>query len=569
MLAADLDPGALSLVDEVFATFQARDKAPGVVYAIVAGGVPLHVGAVGGASPGGAPMHVDSVLRIASMTKSFTAAAALLLRDEGLLRLDEPVATYVPELASVRLPTADSPMPTIRMLLTMSGGLPTDDPWADREESMRPGDFSALLAGGLTFSAAPGTGFEYSNLGFVIVGRAITNIAGRPYRDVVRDRLIVPLGLTSTGFSVGEIPAANIVEGHFKVQEEWAVEPFAEPGEFSPLGGLFSSVRDLAVWAGGFADAFPARDEPEDAHPLSRASRREMQQLQRFNDVTVPATPAGVDVPAVRARASGYGLGLVATHDTRWGQIVGHSGGYPGYGSHVRWHVASGVGVIALGNGRYMPASEPASTALEVVLASLDAPSRRVTRWARTRELQAAVHQLVIAWDDGAADRVFASNVDTDLGREARRTAVREITAKLGAIEPVDVTKSVSANAAEIDWWIVGEHGRAKVELLLTPHAVPLVQEVEITFVADPTPQMEAAAVEAALALPGADATTLMDCIECADGSSATFRVRLGVDEWKIKVAADPETGVVSGTTVTATPPSSRRFDVSVDPENS
>ncbi|MCU1387938.1 MAG: hypothetical protein JWL72_1276 [Ilumatobacteraceae bacterium] len=569
MLAADLDPRVLAAVDDVFATFQTRDKAPGVVYAVVAGGVPLHVGAAGAASPGGGPMHADSVLRIASMTKSFTAAAALLLRDDGLLRLDEPIGTYVPELAGVRLPTTDSPLPTIRMLLTMSGGLPSDDPWADRQESMTPDDFSALLTGGVTFSASPGTGFEYSNLGYVIVGRAITNIAGRPYRDVVRDRLIEPLGLTSTGFSVGEVPAANVVEGHFKLGEDWAVEPFAEPGEFSPLGGLFSSVRDLAVWAGGFADAFPARGEPDDAHPLSRASRREMQQLQRFNDVTVPATHPGLDVPAIRARVSGYGLGLVATHDTRWGQIVGHSGGYPGYGSHMRWHVASGVGVIALGNGRYMPASEPASAALEVVLASLDAPSRRLTRWARTRELQRVVHQLVIEWDDTVADTIFASNVDADLGRDARRAAVGEVSAKLGAIASVDGAKAVSANAAEIDWWIVGEHGRAKVELLLTPQAVPLVQEMEITFVADPTARLEAAAVEAARALPGADEKVHVECVECADESSATFRVRLGVDEWKIKVVADAETGVVSATTVTATPPSARRFDVSADPENS
>ena len=565
MLAADLDPRALVVVDEVFAAFQSRDKAPGVVYAVVAGGVPLHVDAVGAASPGGAPMNVDSVLRIASMTKSFTAAATLLLRDDGLLRLDEPIATYVPELAGVRLPTTDSPMPTVRMLLTMSGGLPTDDPWADRQESMTPDDFSALLAAGLTFSAAPGTGFEYSNLGYVIVGRAITNIAGRPYREVVRDRLIEPLGLTSTGFAFGDVPGETVVEGHYKLGEEWAVEPFAAPGEFSPLGGLFTSVRDLAVWVGGFADAFPPRDAADDAHPLSRASRREMQQLQRFNDVTVPAPHAGLDVPAIRARVSGYGLGLVVTHDTRWGQIVGHSGGYPGYGSHMRWQVASGVGVVALGNGRYAPVSEPASAALEVVLASLDAPSRRVTRWGRVRDLQRAVHQLVIEWDDAVADAIFSSNVDADLSREARRTAVGEISAKLGAVGPVDAATAASANAAEIDWWIVGEHGRAKVELLVTPQAVPLVQEMEITFVADPTPKMVAAATEAAATLPGADAAVRLECVESSE-SSATFRVRLGVDEWKVKVVADPETGDVSGTTTTSTPPSARRFDVATDP---
>ena len=98
----------------------------------------------------------------------------------------------------MRLPTTDSPPITIRHLLTMTAGFPTDDPWGDRQQGLDLGAFSKLLAGGLSFAWAPGTRFEYSNTGYGILGRLITNVAGREYRDVVRERLLRPLGMDST-----------------------------------------------------------------------------------------------------------------------------------------------------------------------------------------------------------------------------------------------------------------------------------------------------------------------------------------------------------------------------------
>ena len=126
------------------------------------------------------------------MTKSFTASAVLLLRDEGALSLDEPVGTYVPELAGFRGATADSPLITVRHLLTMSGGLPTDDPWGDRLQGLPLDAFAELLGGGFTFAWPPGTAFEYSNLGYGILGRVLTNVSGQEYRDLIRDRLLHP-----------------------------------------------------------------------------------------------------------------------------------------------------------------------------------------------------------------------------------------------------------------------------------------------------------------------------------------------------------------------------------------
>ena len=155
-----------------------------------------------------------SVFRIASMTKSFTAATVLLLRDEGRLRLDDPIAEHVPELASLRYPTTDSPPITIRHLLTMTSGLPTDDPWGDRQQDLDLGEFSRLLAGGLSFVWAPGTRFEYSNTGYGILGRLVTNVAGAEYRDVVRERLLAPLGMASTGYLAAEVPPERLADGY-------------------------------------------------------------------------------------------------------------------------------------------------------------------------------------------------------------------------------------------------------------------------------------------------------------------------------------------------------------------
>src|SRR4029079_13864717 len=134
--------------------------------------------------------------------------------DEGRLRLDDEIATHVPELASVQLPTRDSPPITIRHLLTMTAGFPTDDPWGDRQQGLDLGEFSRLLRGGLSFAWAPGTRFEYSNLGYGILGRLITNVAGAEYREVLTRRFLEPLGMTSSGYLAEAFDPTRLARGY-------------------------------------------------------------------------------------------------------------------------------------------------------------------------------------------------------------------------------------------------------------------------------------------------------------------------------------------------------------------
>ncbi|HET9527931.1 MAG TPA: serine hydrolase domain-containing protein, partial [Pyrinomonadaceae bacterium] len=161
------------------------ERMPGAVMGIIVDGELVWVKAAGVREIGNnssettkAPVTPETVFRIASMTKSFTAMAILKLRDEGKLSLDDPAARYVPELANLPYPTSDSPAITIRHLLTHSEGFPEDNPWGDRQLAQSDETMRAWMKSGIPFSTAPGTAFEYSNYGFAILGQVIAKASG-------------------------------------------------------------------------------------------------------------------------------------------------------------------------------------------------------------------------------------------------------------------------------------------------------------------------------------------------------------------------------------------------------
>ena len=192
------------------------------------------------------------------MTKSFTASAVLALRDDGALNLDDPAEEHVPELRGWPLASPDSARVSLRHLLTMTAGFPTDDPWGDRQQGLPLEEFAKYLAGGVGFNWAPGTRFEYSNMGYAILGRIITAVTGAAYQDYIRDRLLRPLGMTSTGFEAAQFDPSVLARGYRREQgATWSEVPPEPCGAFAPMGGVFSCVRDLTRWVSGFAAAFP------------------------------------------------------------------------------------------------------------------------------------------------------------------------------------------------------------------------------------------------------------------------------------------------------------------------
>src|SRR6476620_2266622 len=161
-------------VDRLMKEYAVQAHAPGAAWGVIFDGQLAHTGVTGYRDLGAkAPVDADTVFRIAAMTKSFTAMSILKLRDEGKLSLDDPAERYVPELKALKYPTSDSPKITIRYLLSHSTGFPEDNPWGDQQLADSDEQLSQMLRRGIPFSTSPGTNYEYSNLGFAILGRVV------------------------------------------------------------------------------------------------------------------------------------------------------------------------------------------------------------------------------------------------------------------------------------------------------------------------------------------------------------------------------------------------------------
>lgn len=399
----------------------------------------------------------DSVYRIASMTKSFTAAAVLLLRDRGRLALDDTVRMHLPDFADTRT--------TIRDLLTMNAGFPTDDPWGDRHEPTPLVDFDALVRTGLPRIRGPREGFEYSNLGFALLGRIITTVTGREYTEFVTSELLRPLGMRSSEFDYRRIPADALATGYAGSAAGLREEPQTPPGAFSPMGGLHSTVRDLTRWTSGFLNAF---NDAGAAHPVAAETRREQQQPYNFARLAVRTEPEA------SASSLSYGYGLLAEEHSQLGRFVQHSGGYPGFGSYMRWHPMTGYAVVALSNRTYAPMGalvEQVSNALVADAAPLVPAFDRL--WPVTREAMTAAEALLVDWDDAVADAWFAHNLDLDQDRAERRQAVRALAA--GSVER-DEHSVTSRTPAHARWRARTEAGFVTLEVLMSPDPSPRIQ---------------------------------------------------------------------------------------------
>lgn len=490
-------PGARTLgaVDELFTERHRGGGSPGLVYAVhTRDGIAAYRGFGRYDDTGNLP-GADTAFRVASCTKSFTAAVVVILRDRGLLGLDDVVARYVPALSRLRVSTPDSPRITVRMLLTMSAGLPTDNEWADRQESLSAAGFHAMLRAGFRFTHTPDTAFEYSNLGYALLGQVIEAVTGRSYIEVVSTELLGPLGLASTGFDAGVPAGGGVATGYRKLERGWEGIPFSAPGAFSPIGGIFSTVTDLGRWAGWLGSAFDGGAATDaDVHcPLSQSSRRELQQLHRA------ILPASVPLPGSTARTGqsaestgvanrGYGYGLFVELDSRYGLVVSHSGGYPGFGSHMRWHPGTGLAVIGFENAKYAAVRVPAVRALDLLLderfAAEDA--NEPVLWPETRAAGQDVESLIRQWDDALAERIFASNVALDEPWESRR---RQLAAAVADIGPLTGDAGVfgapvrSSSPAHLVWTMSAERGALECEILLHPLDPPRIQLLKIAAV--------------------------------------------------------------------------------------
>ena len=457
-------------IDAACGAFAQQEKIPGLVAAIVQEGRLVHTTTFGLADIEGArSVTADTAFRIASMTKNMTALALLSLRDQGRLVLDAPLSQYVPQFASVPPATRDSRPVSLRDLMSHVAGFVTDDPWADRVLGMTPGTLDALIAGGTLFARAPGLAFEYSNLGYALLGRVLTNVSGEPYQAFVRRTILEPLGMVRTTFDAIDAARADFAWGYRLDEGSWSRERIEPDGEVGAMGGLATTVPDYARYVAFLLSAWPARDDPESG-PVRRSTVREMGLWH--------APPFLSDVVDGRASAaSAYGYGLVDSVDPTLGRRLHHSGGLPGYGSHVLMLPDRGWGVFAFGNRTYAPMSRLTLRIAEMLHEA--APKREPAR--PSAALTRAVEAVVAAYAAGrieGAEPALAENLLLDTPARFRNAELATLKQRLGegrldSIEPV--------HALAGRFTLVCARGRLRGSIILSPDAQPGIQKLTLT----------------------------------------------------------------------------------------
>jgi D-alanyl-D-alanine carboxypeptidase len=333
-----------------------RLRVPGVQAAVRVGGRLVLSTALGVADLGtGEQLRTRHLFRIASHSKTFTATAVLQLVEAGRMRLDDPIAAWVPAVTE-RAPALAAV--TVRELLGHQGGVIRDGRDNDHWQLLHAfPDEAGLLAlaadGGAVFDR--NEHFKYSNVGYSLLGLAIEAVTGAGYAEHVARAVVDRLGLRDTGPEWDPRRAAEYAAGHTGLldgEDTRLTIPHVDTRAMAAATGFFSTAEDLT--------AYGAAHVPGNGRLLTDASKRLMQRAE-----------SEIRVPGQDSRHYGLGMDLTTQGERR---LVGHSGGYPGHITRTWIDPAAQMVVSVLTNAVDGPADVLARGLFRLLDVALAAP---------------------------------------------------------------------------------------------------------------------------------------------------------------------------------------------------
>jgi CubicO group peptidase (beta-lactamase class C family) len=465
----------LPAIEKMYKDYALEKKFPGMSFGIVVDDQLLYAGSAGYTDLAKKiPVGSASLFRIASMSKSFTAMAILRLRDEGKLKLDDPAGLYIPVLNDIQLLTTDASSITIRDLLTHSAGFPEDNPWGDRQLGITHEAFMVMLKKGISFSNAPGVAYEYSNMGFAMLGEIIAKVSGQPYQEYITQNILRPLGMTHTIWEYTKAPAGLLAYGYRWQNNNWQQEELLHDGVYGAMGGLITSIEDFSKYMAFQLSAWPARNDKETG-PVKRSSVREMQQAWRFNNLDDQFTyPNG----RTCAMVNSYGYGLRISTDCKGRAFVGHTGGLPGFGS--QWVILPeyGIGIVVYGNLTYARMSAVNWAVLDTLIAGAELAPRQLPVSPVLQQRKDELVKLLPDWNGAEESKIFAINFFPDHSLPFRKKQAWDVFEKAGKI--IRVAELVPENQLCGSFIMKGEKADIEIYFTLTPENPALIQQLDI-----------------------------------------------------------------------------------------
>ncbi|MBK8555775.1 MAG: beta-lactamase family protein [Lewinellaceae bacterium] len=271
------------------------------------------------------PNNIDTKFNLGSMNKMFTATAVMQLVDKGLVHLDDPISQYVD---ASWLPRSITDRGKVVHLLTHTSGLGSyfNDTYEKTRDLFRAVDDYKPLVQGDTLAFEPGSRFQYSNTGMLLLGVVIEKATGKNYFDYIRENIYEPAGMLHSDCYELDRVNENLADGYLRAQDgAWKSNVFMHVLKGGPAGGGYSTVRDLHRFALAM----------ESGSLVSKAALDKM-----WSDYA----------------SAGYGFGF-GVQPTPKGKVVGHGGGFPGLNSGLDMYLDQGYVVVVMSN--YDMGAEP------------------------------------------------------------------------------------------------------------------------------------------------------------------------------------------------------------------
>ncbi|KXI27212.1 serine hydrolase domain-containing protein [Paraglaciecola hydrolytica] len=436
-------------LDELFEKARLDIKAPSLVFGVVTDEGLVHSRGFGSRTlPDGTAPDNQTAFRIASMTKMMTALLVLDLQDQGLLYLDAPAETYAKALASLTYPTTDSRKITVRDLLNHTSGFVTDNPWADRQMARTNEELNAFLAKAEPFAYAPGEHAEYSNLGYVVLGKIIENVSGRSFAEQLQNRLLKPLKMNNTTLDLNTLTLAQRAGAYNLVDGKYLQEPVLESGSFDPLGGIWTNVEDYGKFVAWMLASWPAHDGPE----RTLIPRRVVRSVTDGVSLLGASKGSGMVSENDCTMSSAYSMGLGIKKHCDAGLVLTHGGGFPGFGSYVVMMPDKGLGVFSFANETYANAFGPVwDAARKLINSDLGKSPHQYTADVRMQKAYEGVIEAYASSDIQTANLTFADNFFLDRSQERWARQLKEIKSDAGECKVGDL-KPVSRLSGEFEW---------------------------------------------------------------------------------------------------------------------
>lgn len=462
------------LVESLYKDYAEKNHIPGYSFGIVLDGKLVFSGAGGYIDvPNKIPATTKSMFRIASMSKSFTAMAILKLRDENKLKLDEPIKTYLPEMKGQQL-TTDAPLITVRHLLTHSAGFPEDNPWGDRQLAVTEDDFQDMLEGGISFSNVPGVAYEYSNMGFAMLGMIIKQQTLTHYSDYIAKHIWKPLGMTDAEWEYTKVPANVLAKGYRWLDNKYVEQPMLHDGIYGAMGGMIVSIESFAKYVALHQQAWPARNDAENGI-IKRSSIREMHQPWRLSGLNANYKyPSGRPSPL----ATAYAYGLRWSRDGEGRETIGHTGGLPGFGSNWVILPEYGIGVMFFANATYAPTALANTMVIDTLVRLSGIQARQLPASNFLTQRRNELVKLLPDFKSAEKSNIFAMNFFMDYFIDKMQVEAREIYAKAG--KTIFVGEVIPENQLRGYFDIKAENGTVRVSFTLSPEKDPKIQEYHI-----------------------------------------------------------------------------------------